>query len=658
MREEIEKLRLMLREANEAYFIRDDPIMTDAQYDAAARHLRELEAAYPQYGDPNSPTLAVGARAAFSPVRHDVPLLSLQDVFTDGELGDFVAKIHNIAADTLFCVEPKIDGLSVALRYENGRFVWGATRGDGYEGEDVTHNLLTIKNLPPLITNAPRRLTVRGEVYMPKDIFTQQNAERQTLGMPLLANPRNAAAGSLRRQDSDEAARRRLSILVFNIQDTSAPLPPSHHETLQLMELWGLPVNSHKLAANAAQIKREVAALGRARGSTPFDMDGAVIKVDDLLLREKLGSTSKCPRWAVAYKYPAEEKTTTLKDIVLQVGRTGVLTPKAVLEPVRLAGSTVQYATLHNADYIAERDIRIGDTVILRKAGDIIPEITGVAAHNTAPRAQPYVFPSRCPVCGGAVQRDDTEAAARCVNLTCPAQALRGLIHFASRDAMDIEGLGAAVCEALVKREMVKTPADLYPLNAEDLLRIEGFAEKSARNLAENIAHSKNRGLSRLLFAFGIRMVGRHAAKLLADRFTHWDILRAASVEELTSVVGIGGATAASLIAWAALPSSVKLVESLRNAGVSLASTAQPAGAKLVGKTFCVTGKLAAFTRDGAAKLIEENGGKFASAVSPSTDYLVAGEDAGSKLRKAEKLGVAILTEREFLALLARTNAP
>jgi DNA ligase (NAD+) len=652
VREEVEALRARLRAANEAYYVLDEPIMSDYEYDMAMRALRELEAAHPELRDTASPSVTVGGSAAFAPVSHVTPLLSLQDVFTTAETDDFIAKIHALAPGAAFCVEPKIDGLSVALTYTRGVFTRGATRGDGVTGEDITHNLKAVENLPQRLLGAPERLTVRGEVYMPTDAFSELNALRERQGLPPFANPRNAAAGSMRRLRLADEARRGLNVLVFNIQDSSAPLPPTHSESLAYMAALGLPVNEHTMAESADEVRRAIEQFGERRQSAPFGMDGAVVKVNDLALRERLGSTSKCPRWAVAYKYPPEEKATILEDIIVQVGRTGVLTPKAVLAPLRLAGTSVRYATLHNADFIADKDIRVGDTVLVRKAGEIIPEIVAALPSLRPPGAVPYIFPDVCPVCGGQAAREEDEAATRCRNLTCPAQLLRGLSHFASRDAMDIEGLGEAAAEALIAHNSVASPAGLYRLKPEDIAGLPGFGDKSARKLIDNIERSKERGLARLLFAFGIRLVGKSVAKLLAERFGSYDDLAAAGQEELTAVDGVGASIAGSFTAWAALPSSRALVEQLRAAGVSLQGEKTVSSGKLDGLTFVVTGTLSRYTRQEAGKLIDANGGKVTSSVSAATSYLVAGENAGSKLQKAGQLGVNVISEEDLLSLI------
>ena len=655
---EIEGLRAELWAANDAYYLRDDPVISDYDYDMAMRHLRELEAAHPELDAEDSPTRRVGGAAAFSPVTHAVPLQSLQDIFSLEELDEFLDRCARAAESDnalLCCVEPKVDGLSVALTYERGVFRQGATRGDGVTGEDVTHNLLTVENLPKTLRGAPERLVVRGEVYMPKTAFEALNGRRESEGKPLFANPRNAAAGSLRQLDAKVAAERGLRLLVFNIQDMSGPWPAAHHETLDQMEAWGLPVIARSALAGKDALAAEIERIGETRGETPFDVDGAVIKIDDLALRGRLGATSKCPRWAVAYKYPPDQKPTTLLDILIQVGRTGVLTPKALLAPVRLAGTTVQYATLHNEDFIREKDIRVGDTVLVRKAGEIIPEVVGVVGTDRGPEA--YSFPETCPVCGGEAARQPGEAAIRCLNLHCPAQRLRGLIHFCSRDAMDIEGLGPAGCELLLSRELVRDAAGLYALKIEDMASLEGFGEQSAQNLIRAIEQSKTRDLSRLLYALGIRHIGQRVAKLLAGRFGSWDALLAADLDALRAIPEIGEAIAASFLAWAALPSSQALIGSLKAAGVRMtADVTDPApDGVFAGKTLVVTGTLSRMGRDEAHARIERHGGRTSGSVSKKTSFVLAGGNAGSKLDKARQLGVPVLTEEEWWVMIGGT---
>ena len=648
--DEITSLREQLRAANDAYYVSDTPIMSDYDYDMAMRRLRELEAASGEPVPEDSPTVKVGGTAAFSPVAHRVPLQSLQDVFSQEELFDFLEKLEELDAE--FCVEPKIDGLSVSLTYENGKFVRGATRGDGQTGEDVTHNLRTIKSLPMTLTDAPASLTVRGEVFMPKSVFEALNAEREANEQAKFANPRNAAAGSLRQLDAAVAAQRGLDILVFNIQEMDGTFPETHRETFELMAQWGFPVNSLCVLRDKEAIFAEIQRIGDHRDGLAFDMDGAVVKVDSIPLRRRIGQTSKTPRWAVAYKYPPEQKPTRLLDIVIQVGRTGVLTPKAVLEPVRLAGTTVQYATLHNEDFISSKDIRIGDMVLVQKAGEIIPEILAVVPDKRPEDAVPYAFPALCPACGAAVQREEGEAAIRCISAQCPAQLLHGLIHFASRDAMDIEGLGSAICELLTTREMVKTAADLYKLKLEDFEGIAGFGQRSAENLLKSIEGSKTQGLSRLLYAQGIRNVGHKASRLFAEAYGSWEALSAAAEEELTAIPEIGPVIARNLRQWMDLPASAALMRELGELGLDMTAEKRVVGDKLVGLTFVVTGTLNRFSRDEIHAMIEKHGGKPSGSVSKKTSYLVAGEAAGSKLKKAQDLNVPVLTEDEFLALV------
>ena len=531
-----------------------------------------------------------------------------------------------------------MDGLSVALEYQDGLFVRGATRGDGQVGEDVTENLRTVKSIPLRIPDAPEQLIVRGEVYMPKRVFHALNEEREKRGEALFANPRNAAAGSLRQLDPKVAASRKLDIAVFNVQWAENETFRTHLETLDFLKGKGFKVIPHYTAANIEEAVSHVAAIGERREDFPFDIDGAVIKVNDLAQREQLGSTAKFPRWAAAYKYPPEVKPSKVVDIVIQVGRTGVLTPKAALEPVRLAGTTVTSATLHNQDFIAEKDVRIGDTVLVRKAGEIIPEILSVVLEQRPEGTVPYVFPETCPVCGAPVERDEDGAHIRCTGAECPAQLLRNLAHFASRDAMDIEGLGIAVVENLVNAGLVKTPGDM--------------GKKSAQNLIAAIERSKEQDLSRLLYAFGIRQVGQKAGKILAARFHTLDALESATLEELTAVDDVGEITARSVLEWFASPQSRHLIARLKEAGVNMTAAEQGSDQRFAGMTFVLTGALEHFTRDQAAALIEERGGKAASSVSKKTTYVVAGEAAGSKLRKAQELGISVLTEEEFRSML------
>ena len=583
---------------------------------------------------------------------HQVPLESLQDVFDYDELRQFDQRVRAAVPGAEYDVEPKVDGLSVALEYENGLFVRGATRGDGQVGEDVTENLRTVRSIPLRIPDAPARLIVRGEVYMPKKVFHALNEERERRGEALFANPRNAAAGSLRQLDPRVAASRRLDIAVFNVQWAEGETFRTHVETLKYLKQKGFKVIPHYSCRGVEEAIGQVAAIGEGREDFPFDIDGAVVKLDSLPQRALLGSTAKFPRWAAAYKYPPEVKPSRVLDIVIQVGRTGVLTPRAVLEPVRLAGTTVTSATLHNQDFIAEKDVRIGDTVLVRKAGEIIPEVLSVEMEKRPEGAEPYRFPQSCPVCGAPVEREEDGAHIRCTGAECPAQLLRNLAHFASRDAMDIDGLGIAVVENLVSAGLVKTPGDLYFLDAGKVAELDRMGKRSAQKLLEAIERSKSQDLSRLLFAFGIRQVGQKAGKVLAARFRTLEALQSATLEELTGVDDIGAVTAQSLLDWFASPQSQHLIARLREAGVNMEAEEQGGDQRFAGMTFVLTGSLERFTRDEASKMIEDRGGKAASSVSKKTSYVVAGAAAGSKLRKAQELGVPVLTEEEFLALM------
>ncbi len=652
--QEILELRRELNQANYEYYVKDDPTMSDYDYDHKLRRLEELEGAHPELITPDSPTQRVGGKAleSFTQVTHRVPLESLQDVFDFDELRAFDQRVRGVEPKVSYSVEPKVDGLSVALEYQDGQFVRGATRGDGLVGEDVTENLKTVKSIPLSIHDVPGTLIVRGEVYMPKKVFHALNEEREKRGEALFANPRNAAAGSLRQLDPKIAAQRRLDIAVFNIQWAENEDFHSHTQGINYLADKGFKVIPHVICSSIEEAVAQVQAIGEGRENYPFDIDGAVIKVDDLAQRQTLGSTAKFPRWAAAYKYPPEVKTSRLTDIVIQVGRTGVLTPKAVLEPVRLAGTTVTNATLHNQDFITEKDIRIGDTVLVRKAGEIIPEVLSVVMEKRPDDAVPYRFPEVCPECGAPVARDEDGAHIRCTGAECPAQLLRNLAHFASRDAMDIEGLGIAVVENLVKAGLVKTPGDLYFLREEDVAELERMGKKSAQNLLSAIEKSKSQDLSRLLFAFGIRQVGQKAGKILAQRFGSLDNLQAATVEELTQVDDIGAITAQSIVDWFASPQSQHLIARLKEAGVNMQAEQKGEDQRFAGKTFVLTGTLDRFTRAEATKMIEDRGGKAAGSVSKKTTYVVAGEAAGSKLRKAQELGVPVLTQEEFLVLM------
>lgn len=654
VKEQIEILRRELEQHNYNYYVLDQPTISDFEYDRMLRALEELEQANPDLITPDSPTQRVGGNAldGFEKVVHRVPLESLQDVFDFAELANFDRRVRENALNVSYLVEPKVDGLSVALEYHNGVFVRGATRGDGTVGEDVTENLRTIKSIPLKLDSAPSNLIVRGEVFMPKNSFEHLNAQRETRGEPLFANPRNAAAGSLRQLDPKVAAERKLDALIFNIQYADGVSFETDSDSLDWLEALKFKVIPRVCVSLMDEVEAQINLIGENRDRFSYDIDGAVVKLNNISDRMIMGSTAKFPRWAAAYKYPPEQKESVIQDIVVQVGRTGVLTPKAVVAPVRLAGTTVTNATLHNIDYIRDKDIRIGDTVLVQKAGEIIPEIVRVVTEKRPSGTVEYEFPVHCPVCGAPVVRDEDGAHIRCTGAECPAQLLRNLTHFASRDAMDIEGLGPAVVEALVDAKFVKTPADLYLLDAQSVSSLERMGQKSAENLIAAIERSKANDLSKLLFAFGIRQVGQKAAKVIATHFGSLDALCAASLEDLTCIEDVGEVTARNIIDWFASDQSRHLIEMLRRCGVNMVSIVQQVGNKLSGKTFVLTGTLEHFTRDEAGTMIEKLGGKVSGSVSKKTSYVVAGEAAGSKLKKANELGIPVISEEEFLELI------
>lgn len=654
-RKRIEELTQILNHANYRYYVLDDPEMADFEYDRLLRELEELEQANPQLLRADSPTQRVGGAALsqFEKVTHPVPLMSLQDVFSQEELLEFLEKVKQLQEDALFSVEPKIDGLSVALEYENGRFVRGATRGDGVVGEDVTENLKTIRSVPMTIPDAPERLIVRGEVFMPKKSFEALNARQEAAGKPLFANPRNAAAGSLRQLDPKIAAQRGLDIYIFNIQLIEGVSFASHRETLDYLRQRNFKVIPSAVLEDPNQVLLRVEQINEERGELICDIDGAVIKADDLELRERMGSTAKCPRWAAAYKYPPEIKPTVVEDIIVQVGRTGVLTPKAVVKPVRLAGTTVTNATLHNQDFITQRDIRIGDTVMIRKAGEIIPEILEVDFTKRPEGTQAYILPECCPVCGAATVKDEDGAFYRCTGVACPAQLTRNISHFVSRDAMDIEGLGSAIVEALIEKGLLKTPADIYYLELDDLKSLWKSGETAAKKLLSAIESSKQQDLSRLIFALGIRQVGAKTAKILSGVFGTMEALMAASIDELTAVEDVGAVTAKYIVDWFAQTQSLEMLQRLKEAGVNFVGKKTVMDARFAGMTFVLTGALTKFTRDEATEHIERFGGKASGSVSKKTTYVVVGENAGSKERKARELGVPILSEEQFLEMIS-----
>lgn len=651
-RQRIAELTEQIEYHNDLYYNNDEPEISDFEYDMMLRELEDLEKEFPGLQKPDSPTLKVGGSAGekFSPVVHAVPMESLHDSFSHDELRDFDRRVKEADPNARYVVEPKIDGLSVSCEYRSGKLVRGSTRGDGNVGEDVTHNLKTIRSLPKLLKNAPPFIEVRGEVYMSFQSFEELIKRQEENEEKPFKNPRNAAAGSLRQKNAEIAKERKLDILVFNVQQIEDKELTSHSESLEYLKSLGLPAPFYKTFTDIEDVIAEIERIGENRGSYDYAIDGAVIKVDSFELRSELGSTAKYPRWAEAYKYPPEEKPTKLLQIEINVGRTGVLTPVGIFEPVLLAGTTVSRATLHNSDFIAEKGINVGDTVIIRKAGEIIPEVLSVAEKGENP--EPFVFPTVCPSCGSPVSRDD-EAATRCTNTDCPAQLMRHLIHFVSRDAMDIDGLGPAVLEQLVAEGLVKSPSDLYRLTAEQLASLERMAEKSANNLIAALEKSKENELYRLIFALGIRNIGLKAAKLICRRFETIDDIMGASGADFETIEGFGGVMAQSVENYFALESTRALISELKELGLKMKPSEQRAqGGSLEGKTFVLTGTLPNMKRSEAAKLIEAHGGKTSSSVSKKTSYVVAGEEAGSKLTKAQSLGVTIISEQELLDMI------
>ncbi len=659
LEEKIKKLRRQLLYHAKRYYVDDDPEISDFEYDRMYAELLKLEAEHPELYDPASPTQRVGGAALdrFEKVTHEVQMNSLTDVFSFAELEDFLTGVSAALPGAEYSVEPKIDGLSVALRYENGVLVQGATRGDGFVGEDVTANIKTIFSIP-LTLPEPLSFTVRGEVYMPRAVFQKLNEKREAAGLSLFANPRNAAAGSLRQLDPKIAAERKLDIFVFNFQAGSPYLdghaPALHSETLNRLEKLGFHVIGNRtLETTAAGIEAQIDKIGALRDSLPFDIDGVVIKINRLADRAVLGEGTNTPKWAVAYKFPPEQKETKLLDVEIAVGRTGVLTPTAILSPVRLAGTTVSRATLHNEDFIRERDIHIGDTVVVQKAGDIIPEVVRAIPEKRTGGESDFRFPSVCPSCGEPVFRDEDEGAAwRCTNSACPAQLSRGIEHFASKDAMDIEGLGPQLVEALLSAGLIHDAADLYTLHAADIAALERMGEKSAANLIAAIEKSKGAGLERLIFALGIRSIGQVAAAALAARYRTLEACFAATKEELVAIEDFGEITADYVLNYFTHPQNVALCRRLAEAGVLTEATAAPVGDTLTGLTFVLTGTLPTMTRDEATERIRAAGGKVTGSVSKKTSFVVAGEEAGSKLTKAKTLGVAVIDEEGLLRLL------
>ncbi len=656
IKQTMKKLVDELNEHSRRYYVEDNPTISDYEYDMLYRKLEYLESLYPDLVLPYSPTRRVGdaALSAFQKVEHEIPMQSLNDVFNFDELRAFDARVTEaLNAPYTYVAELKIDGLSVSLEYENGLFVRGSTRGDGLIGEDITQNLKTINSIPMKL-NEPVTVEVRGEVFMPKKAFLKLNAEREENEESLFANPRNAAAGSLRQLDSRITAKRNLDIFVFNVQKIEGIALTSHIESLKFLESLGFKINPEtNLCKNVDEAIAAIENFGNMRGNLPYDIDGAVLKVDNLNQRKILGTTVKAPKWAAAYKFPPEQKETTVENITWQVGRTGVLTPAADLSPVFIAGSTVSRATLHNIDYIQEKDIRIGDRVLIQKAGDIIPEVVRVLTKKRTGDEVTVTAPKICPVCGAPVEREEGEAALRCTSLECPAQLARNIIHFASRDAMDIEGLGPAVVTQLLQAEKIKCVADLYDLTFEDLIDLEGFAELSANNLLKAIEISKQNDLFKLLFGLGIRHIGMKASKLLSLKFKSLDGIMSASAEELSAVNDIGEIMAESVVHFFSKEQNRIEINRLRNAGLNFnCLTTVTENEKVSGKTFVLTGTLPTLGRKEATELIEQAGGKVSGSVSKKTDYVVAGDEAGSKLTKAQNLGIPILNEDELKSLL------
>ncbi len=654
LQNEILSLRETLTRLSYEYYVLDNPTMSDYEYDMLYKKLEKLEREHPEFYDPLSPTCRVGGAVLdkFEKYEHAVPLKSLANVFSKEELFDFLDSIRKTVKDPLFAVEYKIDGLSVALEYKDGKFFRGATRGDGKVGEDVTENLKTIPSIPLILKEKVDHLIVRGEVFLPKKSFERLNEEREILGEALFANPRNAAAGSLRQLSSAVCAKRGLDILIFNIQTVSGKTFSSHKESLTWLSEIGFKVSPFKILKENEEIYEEISLRGESREGLSFDIDGAVIKTDDFRQREELGELPHAPKWAIAYKYPPEEKATRLLGITLQVGRTGVLTPTAELEPVRLAGTTVSRATLHNEDFIKEKDIRIGDSVVVRKAGEIIPEVLRVETEKRNKDAIPFRFPDTCPSCGEKVFRDEDAAAIRCTNASCPAQLERNIIHFASKGAMNIDGMGPAVVKAFLEEGIIGDIADLYTFDGQKAALIEGMGEKSIEKLKIAIETSKGLCLSRLIYALGIRNIGEKTALSLARYFGTMEKLKSATVEELCTLPDIGKVCGESIVDFFSHEKTNLLLEKLQSEGVNMSYAGKTQGTLLQGKTFVLTGTLPTLKRDEAAKMIEDAGGKVSGSVSSKTSFVVAGEAAGSKLKKANDLGIPILSEEELFEML------
>ncbi len=653
-KQRIEELRQTIEYHNNKYYNQDDPEISDYEYDMLQRELKALEKDFPQFSDASSPSKRIGGtrNVQFSPVIHEIRMESLQDVFSFDEVRAFDARVRETIGNTVeYSVEPKIDGLSVSLEYSGGNFIRGSTRGDGDVGENVTDNLMTVKSIPKKLNGYTDDIEVRGEVYMSHKSFNELIKWQEINEEKISKNPRNAAAGSLRQKNPSITEKRKLDIFVFNVQKIGSHNYVSHTESLDFLKSVGFTVLPfYKKCADIESAIDEIKMIGEERGELGFDIDGAVIKVNNLNSREILGSTSKFPKWAVAYKYPPEEKATVLRNIEINVGRTGALTPTAVFDTIELSGTSVSRAVLHNEDFIKQKDIAIGDTVIVRKAGEIIPEVVGVK--EKSPSGVPFKMPEFCPSCGSPVTRYENEAVIRCNSPECPAQLLRNLFHFVSRDAMDIEGLGPAIIEQLVNANLIRNPADIYKLKAEDISLLERSGEKSADNILKAIEKSKSNDLSRLVYGLGIRNVGQKAAKLLSEKFGDIESIFYASAEDIESIDGFGKTVAASVVNFFSLPQTRCLIDELSSVGVNMKSLSKPVGDSLKGLKFVLTGTLPTLKRNEAAKLIEDNGGKVSSSVSKNTDYVLAGEDAGSKLDKAAQLGISVISESDFLKMI------
>ena len=650
----VNSLTQELKYHNDRYYNNDDPEISDYEYDMMLRELEQLEIRFPQLRKEDSPTRQIGGEKSekFSSVEHAVPMESLHDSFSFEEIREFDRKVRAAVENPKYVVEPKFDGLSVSAEYRNGVFVRGSTRGDGRIGEDITDNLKTIKSLPLRLSKPIDYLEVRGEVYMSNKSFLELLKYQEEHEEKPSKNPRNAAAGSLRQKDSGVTAQRKLDIFVFNIQQIQGMQLEGHKESIEFLSELGFPTAPfYNRYNNIEDVISEIERIGETRGELDFPIDGAVVKVDSFAEREELGSTAKFPRWAEAYKYPPEEKETVLRDIEINVGRTGVLTPTGIFDPILLAGTTVSRATLHNEDFIRDKDIRIGDKVILRKAGEIIPEV--VALKERGENTTPFEMPKKCPSCGSPVTREDGDAAVRCTNTACPAQLMRNLIHFVSRGAMDVDGLGPAVLEMLVSKGLVNSPVDLYRLKSEDISCLERMGDQSASNILNALEKSKKNDLSKLVTGLGIRMVGQKAAKLLCNEFGSMEKLMAASKDEIVSIDGIGEVMAENIVQYFSLPKTIEMINDFKALGLNMTeSDSVKKNDIFSGKTFVLTGTLPTLKRNQAAKIIEENGGKVSSSVSKKTDYVLAGEEAGSKLVKAQNLGITIISEEQLMSMI------